>query len=378
MKRRHLLRCLLVLAATLSATGQVALSEASQRPVALDYSIMTENQPAIAYEALLTASGDVIHPEELRQDFGRAMRKLNPNLEQERKPVKGRVVKYADGTVGSQAPTPLDRQADPRLPISRPSTAAEVEADMKAIDAILGSADAKFRDHEVLGSDDRMRATPTNYYPRNAIGKLTTTENVCSGVVYGHNTVVTAAHCIFNRSTGTFKGFPDWTFQRGLDGSTQNYADCRPTAAFIIAAFANDNTPQNDMGAFKIDCSVPGGFGNGYYPLVAISSAIQTFIDTLYIVGYPVTAQGMNVENQQWEDVGRLIYDTSFLKTRNVDATGGQSGGLWAIPCQQYGFYYCQVGPHKGDVTAGAFFGMNIGHQFTPGGIQVLADFRDN
>lgn len=197
-------------------------------------------------------------------------------------------------------------------------------------------------------------------------------------MLYGANTVVTAAHCLYNRSTGTWKGFPNWTYRRGLDGSTKNYPDCKAINGFVLRAFVDKNSPETDLGGVKLDCSVPGSAGNGYYPLVAIGSAIQTHIDGLYIVGYPISAQGMTVSGQQWEDVGRLIYDTSFLKTLNVDATGGQSGGLSAIPCQKWGWYYCEVGPHKGDVTAGEFYEMNIGHQFTPGGIAALADFRDN
>lgn len=81
---------------------------------------------------------------------------------------------------------------------------------------------------------------------------------------------------------GTWKGFPNWTFRRGLDGPTQNYPDCTAVSGFILAAFVNNNTPENDMGALKVNCSVPGSFGNGYYPLVAISLAVQTFIDGLY------------------------------------------------------------------------------------------------
>lgn len=116
---------------------------------------------------------------------------------------------------------------------------------------------------------------------------------------------------------------------------------------------------------------------HGYYPLVAIYSAIQTYIDGLYIVGYPVYAQGQYVAGQQWEDVGRLIYDTSYLKTLNVDLSGGESGGLWAVPCNAYGWYYCEVGPTKGDVSAGAFGGFNIAHQFTAADLSTLANFRN-
>lgn len=170
---------------------------------------------------------------------------------------------------------------------------------------------------------------------------------------------------------GTWKGFPNWTFRRGRDGATANYPACQATGGFILGGFPANNTPQTDMGAVRLNCSVSGSFGNGYYPLVGISTGVQAGIDGLYIVGYPITAQGNNVLGQQWEHNGRLIYDTSFLKTLNVDT----SGGLWAIPCSQWGWYYCQVGVHKGDQDF-LFGSMNVGHQFTHAGITTLANFR--
>lgn len=154
---------------------------------------------------------------------------------------------------------------------------------------------------------------------------------------------------------------------------------CGVVTAFILGGFTTNNTPQNDFGAVKLDCNIPGSNGNGYYPQIALNPpTVQTSINGLYIVGYPSIAHGQWVSGEQWEGVGRLIYDNTFLKTVNVDASGGQSGGLWAVPCSAYGWYYCQVGPHKGDVSAGIFGGMNIGHELTPSDVALLAYFRDN
>ena len=313
---------------------------------------------------VLTVYGDLITAQQQRDDPRGSTERLLKGSSSATKGATASVVRFSDGAVGLDVPVPLSAQVDPRVAFSR-STSEQAAADQRQISSILGSGDVKFRDlsgirGDVLGSDNRTRATPTNYYPRNAIGQLVLGDgSVCSGVLYGPNVVVTAAHCLY--SNGGWKGFPNWTFYPGRDGASAPMA-CSPSTAFILGGFPSSNTPQNDLGGVKLNCWIGGSTGNGYYPLVAIYSAIQTYIDGLYIVGYPVYAQGQYVAGQQWEDVGRLIYDTSYLKTLNTDLTGGQSGGLWAVPCNAYGWYYCEVGPTKGDVSAPPFGGFNIAH----------------
>jgi hypothetical protein len=107
-----------------------------------------------------------------------------------------------------------------------------------------------------------VRNTPTNFYPRNAIGWLLTDNNVtgCTGVLYGSSTLVTAAHCLYDDEKGAWRvdDSSPWTFYPGIDGDILGTPlFCNMTSAFILAEFTTNNAPETDMGAVALDCSIP-------------------------------------------------------------------------------------------------------------------------
>ncbi len=321
-----------------SSAMSTAMRETNLRDSPLRaYEVVSTSDASLAQsnQDILTVYGDLITAQQQRDDPHGSSERLLKGSSSASKGATASVVRFSDGAVALDVPVPLSEQVDPKVAFSR-STPEQAAADQRQIGSILGSGDVKFRDlsgirGDVLGADNRTRATPTNYYPRNAIGQLVLGDGaVCSGVLYGPNVVVTAAHCLY--SNGGWRGFPNWTFYPGRDGASAPMA-CSPSTAFILGGFPSSNTPQNDLGGVKLNCWIGGSIGNGYYPLVSIYSAIQTYIDGLYIVGYPVFAQ--------------------------------------------YGWYCCEVGPTKGDVSAPPFGGFNIAHQFTSGDMTVLANFRN-
>lgn len=325
------------------------------------------------FQDIFTVEGELITANDQRQDFSAAMERLGPKAGPSNKPLP--VVEYDDGTVGIGIPVPLVRQeAGPVVPSAGDSKAASGPSDLARAAAIAASSTPVFTQEAVFGNDDRSRATPTYYYPRNAIGKLRAGDGAtCSGVLYWTAKVVTAAHCLYDTGRNAWRPGP-WYFEPAQDGVIHNLPECQMTNAAILSSYRTSDRPENDLGMVALNCNYPGSIGNGYYPLVALSAYPQTFRDGLYIVGYPVNARGSYVLGQQWEHSGRLIYDQSFLKTLNVDSSGGQSGGLWAVPCQEFGWYYCMVGPHFG--RADFFYGgMNVAHQFTSSDITILANF---
>jgi V8-like Glu-specific endopeptidase len=284
----------------------------------------------------------------------------------------GAVYAYDDGAIGLHEPIPLDEQWTLKLPLL-PSTPIEAAQQLETVGKIESSGLLGFKDEAVFGTDDRVRATPTNYYPRNSMVKMNIGGLLCSGVLVNANTVVTAAHCLYNNVSDQYRA-GTWTFEPAQDGTVHNRTACTTLLNyFVLGGYVNSNDPSEDFGAVKLGCSYSGSVGNGFYPMVAWpKTAIQAGRDGLYIVGYPATVRGTGVGGQQFEHQGRLIWDTTYLKTLNVDTSGGQSGGPWVMPCQDYGWYYCFIGPHKG--SASFLFGsMNTAHQNNAGDIALIA-----
>lgn len=282
------------------------------------------------------------------------------------------VVAFSDGAVGLSKPVPYEDQFNPQVSIGKGRPFSEDLAELKRISK---SGLVRYTPEAVIGSDDRRRATPTNTYPRRAVVQITTADGAsCSGVLYASNEVMTAAHCLYDVSASPRRWRPyPWTVEPARDGSTHNATACTSiTGGFVLSSYQTDPKAENDFGALKLGCSYPGSIGNGYYPIVALPlTAASSFKDGLFVMGYPAVAKGNPVLGQHWEHTGRLIWEYSTLKTLNVDTSPGQSGGPWAVPCTEYGWYYCTVGPHSGS-AAFLVGGMNIGHQVSPAELGYL------
>lgn len=331
----------------------------------------------VPFRDLRSSAGFVVSAEEQRRDPAGAFAKLDPRSATSPRRDPGSIVRYADGAVGMYEPSSTAMEATVRPELVEPSLPQTSKEEQTVLKRILNDPRRVYVPHKIFNDDDRTRVTPTNYFSPNAIGQLTTDNgtSICTAAVYAARSAITAAHCIFDSTTGHFRGLP-WTFYRGQDGSTANYPPCNVAGATLPGSYSGDGDVEHDFAALALDCTVLGSPGNGYFPLVAVpSSGIQTYKDGLRIAGYPAEAQNQNVVGQQWKDEGRAIWDNSVLKTINVDVTGGESGAPWNIPCTNYGWDRCEIGPHSGAVYSPGF-GMNTGHQLTPSDIQMLINYE--
>jgi V8-like Glu-specific endopeptidase len=301
---------------------------------------------------------------------------------------KGRTFRLPDGSVSSSPLVPFSEQYRPPAQPARDlvqeaiDTKAINDAWNKAVHMQTPPAKQGFStgvSTVIINNDTRGRATPTTGYPRNAIGYLhlenTAIESECSGVLYGANTIVTTAHCLYDKDRGGWK-LTNFFWQRARDGGAP-FGTCFLVSAIVYTSWTTNPSISNDVGAVKLDCSVPGSFGNGYYPLVNINNpSVQVGFASSYVIGYPGEKSG-----QQWEGQGQVLVDPGSGPLKyTIDTSSGQSGGLVAIFCQSYGWYVCSIGVHSEGFTGSFpfFFDLNLGHKYTAGDIAMLANFRDN
>jgi V8-like Glu-specific endopeptidase len=288
------------------------------------------------------------------------------------------VAVYGNGSIASAVPN--------REPLQVPEEELPTtpEQDFAQMEKMTSSGNPTFEPERsgpapraIFGSDGRSRRTPTTTIPSwSEVELFNPFAGHCTGTLYRSNKIVTSAHCLYNAAAGSFYPVGSWSVELARDGNTHHYPACQGVKAFVLGSYPSDpNDPKDDFGGLKINCNYPGNIGNTQAPIVNISANPQTYKDGLRIYGYPVNAGGSNVVDQQWGMTGRLIYDTSFLKTLNLDTSPGQSGAGWYIPCSSFGWTYCSVGQHYGSA---AFFygGMNVAHQTTGPDITLLVNFN--
>jgi V8-like Glu-specific endopeptidase len=279
------------------------------------------------------------------------------------------VFEYPDGSVGSAPPAgpfhPELNEAQPEPPaLPEVLDPTQIENDSGPIRRVIGSTDSRFR------------VQPTTRYEPNATGLLYTTDGPiefipCSGTVYGHQWVVTAAHCIHSSGPTGHWYYPT-NFTRGQDGSYWPYSTCTPSEWYVLGGWVSGGDHvEDDMAWFKINCYVPGTFGDGIYPLVAKQCSCS-FVNS-YVTGYPVYGPtGADVWGEQWSMVEKVTLNHATYATYPHDTTLGQSGGTVAVPCLADSFRYCEVAVHKGEYSSS----NNWGHRFVNADITVLAAYR--
>ena len=236
-------------------------------------------------------------------------------------------------------------------------------------DTPLGESDQTVSALAPIGEDSRRQVSNTRVHPYSAIA-----DYGCTGWLVGRNTMVTAAHCMYDAENGYWKPRPSSVFP-SRDGTTIPY-DCevrhRSVSAWYIQTGGNNDW---DWGFMKLDCHVEatgasinvienrtGGFAYSHSP--------RCFSGTVRMSGYPgfldeEAPPGMTEPKTQWWGDGRIRGCTQFRIFYSTDSSGGQSG---APTFTNYTGCSCltSVAIHSGGQTADRNRGTRIAqHVFT-------------
>lgn len=187
-----------------------------------------------------------------------------------------------------------------------------------------------------LATDNRVRITDTTVSPYNSIAQIdfydASTGNgyTCSGTFINQETVLTAAHCVYDSYNNRY--YSGWHVYPGENGTDLPYHAFPATNAYVSSVWMNSSPPdsgriyysdvQNDFAVLKL-----AGSSHPYSQSVSSASAVG---DSITSIGYP--ADHSIIHNgyyyyYMYRSAGKIDKIDSGAITHSAYVTGGMSGG---------------------------------------------------
>jgi len=179
----------------------------------------------------------------------------------------------------------------------------------------------------VIGTDERIRVTPTTDFPWRVIGKFFMTfpnnsQWVASGALIDPFHVLTAGHVVFNSDEGGW--VRQLEFYPGLDGNYAPFSSAWDIEVRSPSGWVDQNNPDYDWGLVTLDRNIGaiiGWLGYAYEPLDYYPGK------EFNLAGYPADLdQGLALywsHNKATRATENVLYHV-------IDTSGGQSGSpVW-------------------------------------------------
>lgn len=176
----------------------------------------------------------------------------------------------------------------------------------------------------VLGDDERSRILETERAPFRMIASLAISgpwgEFVGTGWFAGPRTVVTAGHCVYDKSQ--MGGWADQILVTpGRDGTDTPFGTTTARRFASVDRWVDDRDPDFDIGVIHLD--EPLGDETGWFSVAAMTND-ELNNALVNVSGYPARPGG---GQQQWWAKNRIRALTPRRVFYDVDTSGGQSGG---------------------------------------------------
>jgi V8-like Glu-specific endopeptidase len=200
----------------------------------------------------------------------------------------------------------------------------------------------------VIGTDDRIRISPTTGYPWRCICSLIITAGdgsrwIGTGWLVGHRTVITAGHVVYIHGRGGWVRSIEVIPAR--DGSTRPFGSCNATSFRSVKGWTSSKKRSHDYGAILLPSNCDLGRRLGYFGYANYS--LFTLLGMkVNLSGYP----GDKPAGTQWWHARKIKLVTLRTLIYNIDTAGGQSGSpVW----RKKGSQRYVVGIHTNGASSG-------------------------
>jgi glutamyl endopeptidase len=200
----------------------------------------------------------------------------------------------------------------------------------------------------IIGTDDRVRITPTTTFPWRAICSLRITAKngsrwIGTGWLVAPRTVITAGHCVYMHDQG---GWPkSIEVIPGLNDAARPYGSFMGTSFRSVAGWVNDKKREYDYGCIILPSNARPGDKTGVFGF-AVKDNPYLLSAYLNLAGYPGDKGG----NQQWFMARKAKSVAPRVIYYEIDTMGGQSGSpVWV----KVGNARYAVGIHTNGLVSG-------------------------
>ncbi len=173
-------------------------------------------------------------------------------------------------------------------------------------------------------NDDRYHVTNHTTFPMRATGRWT--GSGCTAAFIGPRTVFSAAHCFYDRPSGTWINSGNFAPGRNSIAPTEPWGQWAVVTFYIPTAFAQQGSYSSgtDYDYAVADLAIaPGWTGSpGWY---GTTSSIYNFGS---IAGYPQDKPG---QVELWDALGPMTGSTGQKYKHKIDMVGGDSGAALRI-----------------------------------------------
>lgn len=176
----------------------------------------------------------------------------------------------------------------------------------------------------IIGTDDRLRITPTTQIPWRRICALRITfpsgaTYRGSGFLIGPRTVTTAGHCVYLHNQGGWARRVEVI--PGCNGSTRPFGQAVSSSLRSVVGWVTNKKPEYDFGCIVLPSGSFGGSNLGSFGFASFDAA-KLLAQPAVLAGYP----GDKPFAELWGMARKIKTVTAKTLIYDIDSMGGQSG----------------------------------------------------